>query len=88
MEVMGGHSYLRTALHCICLRHLYANFRGDGHKGLVLKDKLWKAASAYNIHGFDREMAAMKRLSPAAHAYLEKINPYTWARAYFDIGPK
>jgi hypothetical protein len=44
---------------------------------LVLKDKLWKAASAYNIHGFDREMAAMKRLSPAAHAYLEKIDPYT-----------
>jgi len=58
------------------------------YKGLVLKDKLWKAASAYNIHGFDREMAAMKRLSPAAHAYLEKIDPDTGARAYFDIGPK
>jgi hypothetical protein len=55
---------------------------------LVLKDKLWKAASTYNIPGFDREMAAMKRLSPAAHAYLEKIDPHTWARAYFNIGPK
>lgn len=74
--------------HRICLGHLYANFRSDGHKGLVLKDKLWKAASAYNIPGFDREMAAMKRLSPAAHAYLKKIDPHTWARAYFDIGPK
>jgi hypothetical protein len=31
----------------------------------------------YNIHGFDKEMAAMKRLSLAAHAYLEKINPHT-----------
>jgi hypothetical protein len=77
---------LPTTPHHICLRHLYANFRSDGHKGFVLKDKLWKAASAYNIHGFDREMAAMKRLSPAAHAYLEKIDLYTWARAYFSIG--
>jgi len=79
---------LPTAPHRIYLRHLYANVRSDGHKGLVLKDKLWKVASTYNIHGFDREMAVMKMLSPAAHAYLEKIDPHTLARAYFDIGPK
>jgi hypothetical protein len=57
------------------MRHLYANFRDDGHKGLVLKDKLWKAAAAYSFVGYQREMEALKKLNPAAHAYLEKIDP-------------
>lgn len=40
---------------------------------------------AYTVHGFQREMEAMKKLSPVAHAYVEKIDPLTWARAFFDI---
>jgi hypothetical protein len=79
---------LPSAPHRICIRHLYANFRGDGHKGLVLKDKLWKAAAAYSFYGYQREMEALKKLSPAAHAYLEKIDPCTWARAFFNTTPK
>jgi hypothetical protein len=67
---------------------LYANFRDEGHKGLVLKDKLWKAAAAYIVHGFQREMEAMKKLNPAAHAYVEKIDPHMWARGFFDITHK
>jgi hypothetical protein len=54
----------------------------------VLKDKLWKAANAYTVHGFQREMEAMKKLSPAAHTYAEKIDPHMWARAFFDITPR
>jgi len=79
---------LPSALNCICMRHMYANFRGDGHKGLVLKDKLWKAAAAYTINGFNKEMAELKKLSPAAHDYVEKIDPHIWARTFFDIAPK
>jgi hypothetical protein len=44
-----------SAPHRICVRHLYANFRGEGHKGLMLKDKLWKATAAYTLHGFQSE---------------------------------
>lgn len=67
-----------------CVRHLYANFRGEGHKSLLLKDKLWKAATTYQVHGFQREMEAFKKLSPTAHTYLEKSDPNDWARAFLD----
>jgi hypothetical protein len=40
-----------NADHRICVRHLYANFRNEGYKGLLLKDKLWKVAFAYTVHG-------------------------------------
>ena len=33
--------------HRFCVRHLYANYRDSGYKGLALKDKLWAAAIAY-----------------------------------------
>jgi hypothetical protein len=79
---------LPSVSHRICMRHMYANFRGDGHKRLVLKDKLWKAATTNTIHGFEREMAALKKLSLAAHDYMEKIDPHTWARAFFNTAPK
>jgi len=50
----------------------------------VLKDWLWKAAATYSFYGYQREMEALKKLSPAAHAYLEKIDARTWAKAFFD----
>jgi hypothetical protein len=55
---------------------------------MVLKDKLWKEAVAYSFVGYQRGMEALKKLSPAAYAYLEKIDPRTWARAFFDTTPK
>jgi hypothetical protein len=79
---------LPSAPQRICMRHMYANFRSDGHKGLVLKDKLWKAAAAYAVNGFNRKMAELKKLSPAAHDYVEKIDPHIWARAFFNTAPK
>lgn len=77
-----------NADHRICLRHLYANFRNEGHKGLLLKDKLWKIASTYTVHGFLREMEELKQMSIPAHAYLEKVDPRGWARAFFNTAPK
>jgi hypothetical protein len=79
---------LPSAPHRICMRHMYANFRGDGYKRLVLKDKLWKAVAAYTINGFNREMTELKKLSPTAHDCVEKIDPHIWARAFFDTALK
>jgi hypothetical protein len=33
--------------HRVCVRHLWANFRDEGHRGVALKDMLWVAACAY-----------------------------------------
>jgi hypothetical protein len=55
-------------------------------KGLLLKDKLWKAASAYTVHGFLREMEKLKKKekkNQPAHAYLEKVDSRGWARGFF-----
>jgi hypothetical protein len=57
--------------HRICVRHLYANFKGEGHRGLLLKDLLWQAAASYTKVEFYRIMDEIKRISKDAHAYLE-----------------
>jgi hypothetical protein len=33
--------------HRVCVRHLWANFRDEGHRGVALKDMLWVVACAY-----------------------------------------
>ena len=59
--------------HKACVRHIYANFRDSGHRGKVLKYKLWAAASTYTEFEFDAYMAELKKLSPPAYEYLSKI---------------
>jgi hypothetical protein len=36
-----------NAEHRICVWHLYANFRNDGHRGVLLKDMLWRVVASY-----------------------------------------
>jgi hypothetical protein len=74
--------------HRICIRHLYANYRDSGHRGLALKDKLWSAAAAYTEADFLREMDELKGISPDAYDYLSKVDPSTWSRAWFSTFTK
>jgi hypothetical protein len=50
----------------ICVKHLYANFRGKGHRGLLLKDLLWQAAASYIKVEFYQVMDKIKRVSKDA----------------------
>ncbi|XP_059432949.1 uncharacterized protein LOC132166186 [Corylus avellana] len=70
--------------HRTCIRHLYANFRNSGHRGVLLKDLLWQAAASYTKQEFNRVMDDIKKMSKDAHAYLEKIDPNTWCRGWFN----
>jgi len=70
------------AEHRICVQHLYANFKNNGHNGVLLKDMLWKAASSYTQIGFYAAMEELKGLNPKAHEYLEKVNPRTCCRGW------
>jgi hypothetical protein len=55
--------------HRVCVRHLWANFRDEGHRG----DKLWAAACAYTKAEFNAHIQELKRMSPVAFEYLDKI---------------
>ncbi|XP_059463443.1 uncharacterized protein LOC132192169 [Corylus avellana] len=74
--------------HRTCVRHLYANFRSEGHRGVLLKDLLWQALAAYTKQEFYIVMDEIKRTSKDAHAYLEKVDPNTWCRGWFNTNVK
>jgi hypothetical protein len=74
--------------HRVYIRHLWANFKDEGHQGVALKDKLWAAACAYTEVEFNAHMQELKRMSPAAFEYLDKIDPSGWSRAWFNNYPK
>lgn len=75
------------AEHRICCRHLYANYRDVGHKGFVLKDKLWSTVAAYTKAEWTSKMK-LKGISLDAYDYLPKIDPSTWLRAWFSTFSK
>ncbi|XP_012852596.1 PREDICTED: uncharacterized protein LOC105972205 [Erythranthe guttata] len=52
--------------HRFCVRHMYNNFK-QKHKGLQLKDCLWKAASTTRVVDFNREMEKLKACDRAAY---------------------
>jgi len=74
--------------HRICVRHLYANFRDKGFRGVALKELLWKAASSYTKVDFRFQMEEIKKVNPDAFDYLDKIDPSRWSRAWFSDYPK
>jgi hypothetical protein len=49
--------------HWICCRHLCANYKDVGHKGLALKDKLRTAAATYTEAEWTREMEELKSIA-------------------------
>lgn len=64
--------------HCTCIKHLCANFRNKGHRGVLLKDLLWQATSSYTKAEFHVVMDEIKKNSEDACAYLSKVDPNTW----------
>ncbi|CAD6217990.1 unnamed protein product [Miscanthus lutarioriparius] len=60
-----------------------------GHfKGENLKNQLWACARVSTITWWNQEMEKMKVLNKDAYAWLEKMPPNTWVRAFFSEYPK
>lgn len=70
--------------HRFCVRHLHANFKSKGFKGLAFKDALWSAAMASNESQFKNCMEVIKAMDVAAFNYLDSINPKLWSRHAFS----
>ncbi|CAN6218996.1 unnamed protein product [Urochloa humidicola] len=75
------------AEHRFCVRHLYSNFQGH-FKGENLKEQLWACARSSTIEQWNQNMEKMKALNADAYAWLEKMPPQTWVRAFFSEYPK
>ncbi|KAL0000805.1 hypothetical protein SO802_014586 [Lithocarpus litseifolius] len=71
-----------TVEHRYCVKHIYNNFKVD-HKGLELKDALWRCAAATTVREFERCMQYIKDLDEKAYEYLANIAPEQWSRPHF-----
>ncbi|XP_059461899.1 uncharacterized protein LOC132190869 [Corylus avellana] len=75
---------LPMADHRFCVRHLYANFKNEGHKGVAFKEMLWGAASAYTEGEFTAYMEGLRGMNKDAYEYLNRVDPSCWSRAWFS----
>ncbi|KAL3849567.1 hypothetical protein ACJIZ3_011449 [Penstemon smallii] len=78
---------LPHAEHRFCVRHMYNNFQTK-HKGLQLKELVWKAATATRVVDFNRVMGQLKVIDPAAYKWVEEKPPKHWSRSHFSTWPK
>lgn len=68
--------------HIFCVMHLYNNFKLL-HRGLALKNILWKAARASRVTDFNKVMEEMKEKNEAAYNWLALRPPIHWSRSHF-----
>ena len=73
--------------HRFCVRHLYQNFQ-QHFKGENLKNQLWSCARSASTPEWTRNMEKLRALDADAYAWLEKMPPNTWTRAFFSEYPK
>ena len=71
-----------TVEHRYCVKHIYNNFKID-HKGLELKDALWRCAAAITVREFERCMQYIRDLDEKTYEYLANIAPAQWTRSHF-----
>ena len=69
---------IETLFHIVeyryCVKHIYNNFKIN-HKGLELKDALWRCATATIVKEFQRCMQYIRDLDEKAYKYLANIAP-------------
>ena len=60
--------------HRYYVKHIYNNFKID-HKGLELKNALWRYVAATTVREFERCMQYIRNLDEKAYEYLANIAP-------------
>ncbi|KAL0400664.1 UNVERIFIED_CONTAM: hypothetical protein Slati_4096300 [Sesamum latifolium] len=72
--------------HRFCVMHLYKNFKNT-HKGMALKDILWRAARATRMADFEKAMNDMRR-NVAAYEWLMQKPAAHWSKSHFSTHSK
>ena len=70
--------------HRYYVKHIYNNFKVD-HKGLELKDALWRCAAATTVKEFERCMQYIMDMDEKAYEYLANIALVQWTRSHFTL---
>lgn len=78
---------LPRADHRYCVRHMYANFKGQ-YKERIFKDEMWMAATSYTVHGFEEHMEKIRSLDQGAHNWLRAVPASLWSRSHFSTRTK
>ena len=71
-----------TVEHRYCVKHIYNNFKVN-HKGLELKDALWRYAATTTVMKFERGTQYIKDLDEKAYQYFANIALAQWTRSHF-----
>ena len=69
--------------HRYWVKHIYNNFKVN-HKGMELKNVLWRCAGTTLAKEFERGMDHLKSLDEEAWKYLADIKPAQWTRSHFS----
>ncbi|KAL6184128.1 hypothetical protein ACLB2K_045532 [Fragaria x ananassa] len=72
-----------NAKHRHCVRHLHNNFKGDGHTGLELKQRLWAVARATTMNEYTKTMGEMAAASGSAYNWCMDRPVKHWSRSHF-----
>ncbi|KAL6189282.1 hypothetical protein ACLB2K_040671 [Fragaria x ananassa] len=72
-----------NAEHRHCVRHLHNNFKGDGHTGLQLKQRLWAVARATTINEYTKTMGEMAAASGSTYNWCMDRPAKHWSRSHF-----
>jgi transposase-like protein len=75
------------AEHRECMRHLYSNFKKHFSSDLF-KLGLWAAVRTYSPRKFERIIAEMEQICPAATKYLCDEHSKLWSRSQFKVTVK
>ena len=62
-----------TVEHRYCVKHIYNNFKVD-HKGLELKDALWRCAAATTVREFEKCIQYIRDLDEKAYEKTQQHN--------------
>ncbi|KAL6176538.1 hypothetical protein ACLB2K_053171 [Fragaria x ananassa] len=73
------------AEHRFCVRHMHNNFKGDGHIGLELKQRLWAIARATTMVQYKQAMLDMRETSILAWKWCLERTAKHWSRSHFDV---
>ncbi|XP_024167940.1 uncharacterized protein LOC112174404 isoform X2 [Rosa chinensis] len=77
-----------NAEHRHCARHLYNNFKGEGHIGTELRDLFWSTARSTTKTWFLKNMDSICEKSPSAWNWLRERPAEHWSRSHFRIEHK